>query len=381
MKSPTMVTGMLMFLALHAESGDWETGGYVKYLFSRSRAPLQQESYNHLFHTRLNTKWFPTEDLKGILELRARIFYGDIVEQTPHFSAQLGHDAGFGKLGGLFWDEKKSAAYGEVDRLYLEWAPSPLQFSFGRQRIAWGTNLVWNPIDLFNPLSILDFDYVERPAVDAVRVQYYLGGVSKFELASKPGSSSTQAITAAQWTMNKWDYDFHFLGGMKADDWFAGTGWAGDIQGGGFRGELLMSKMPSILRQPESGNVSISFALSGDYTFPNSLYLHTEVLFNSEGATHDAGLTRERARVLGLLSPARYSIYQGVGFNASPLVRTDAFALFNPNDLSAAFVPSASWSASTNLDLTFLALFFYGDLPTEFGQLGSAVYLRGTWSF
>jgi hypothetical protein len=356
-------------------------GGYVKYLFSRSELPGDGTAYDHLLHARLNTRWFPLENLSGILELRARAFYGGTVEHTPGFADQLGHDAGFGKLGALLWNQRKSVGYGEIDRMYLNWVPGEWQVTAGRQRIAWGTNLVWNPIDLFNPLSVLDFDYEERPAVDAVRIQYYTGQVSKVELAVKPGTASSGAITAGQWTANAWGYDFHLLGGWKKGGWFGGGGWAGDIEGAGFRGEFLISEIPERFRVPGDASVMVSCALSGDYTFPSSLYLHTEALLNTQGVTSEAALARPRALGLSLLSPARWSIFQEVAFDVSPLVRADGFAIINPIDGSYVGVPNITWSVVTNFDLTVFGLFFHGDPLTEYGQLGTAVYLRGKWSF
>jgi hypothetical protein len=381
MKWPIAAFGILFVSMLQAQSNTAEFGGYAKYLFSHTEMPTQRETYDHLLHVRMNTKWFPMEDFSGILELRSRLFYGEIVEQTPGFADMLGHDAGFGKLGTVMWNQKKSTAYTEIDRLYLNWGPSGWQISAGRQRIAWGTNLVWNPIDLFNPQSVLDFDYEERPAVDAVRIQYYTGNVSKVELAVKPGTASSEAISAAQWSVNKWDYDFHFLGGWKAGNWFAGTGWAGDIRGGGFRGEVMTSRIAKTFQKPGSAVAMISFAVSGDYTFQNSLYVHTEGLYNSEGVVSDAALSRTKAQTLGLLIPARWSIYQELSFNVSPLVHAGIFAILNPTDRSSVVVPSTTWSVITNFDLTFLALFFSGYALTEYGQLGTALYIRGKWSF
>lgn len=381
MKWASVAFSVLFVPTLSAQPNNTEFGGYAKYLFSRNEMPTQQETYDHLLHARLNTKWFPMEDLSGILELRTRLYYGDIVEQTPGFADMLGHDAGFGKLGTVMWNQKKSTAYTEIDRLYLNWGPSGWQISVGRQRIAWGTNLVWNPIDLFNPQSVLDFDYEERPAVDAVRIQYYSGSVSKIELALKPGTVSSEAISAAQWSINEWDYDFHFLGGRRGENWFAGTGWAGDIRGGGFRGEVMTSKITKTFQKPGSAVAMISCAMSGDYTFPNSLYIHTEVLYNSEGVVSNAALFRTEAQTLGLLTPARWSVYQEFSFNVSPLVHAGLFAILNSTDRSFVVVPSTTWSVVTNFDLTFLALFFSGDAFTEYGQLGTAIYLRGKWSF
>jgi hypothetical protein len=358
-----------------------EVGGYVKSLTSWVTNADSVPHYDHLLHARLNTKWFPTDNLNGVMELRFRWYYGSSVEQTPDFARELGYDAGFGKLGTVLWEGQESVAYGEVDRLYVNWNPGHWQATLGRQRIAWGTNLVWNPIDVFNPYSVLDFDYEERPAADALRVQYYLGEISKVELAVKPGSRTVKSVTAAQWTTNKWDYDLHFLGGWRENNWLAGMGWAGDIGGGGFRGEALVSEIPEDLRLSGSGNVMISAALSGDYTFPSSFYIHTEALYNSEGVTENAALARPRAAALGLLSPGRWSLYQEFSYDVTPLVRASAFAIYNPDDHSAVVSPSATWSVITNLDLTLVALVFSGAPLTEYGGLGTITYLRLKWSF
>jgi hypothetical protein len=307
--------------SLHAQSNAVEVGGYLKSLTSWTFPPGQVSYFDHLLHGRLNTKWFPTDNLSGICELRGRWYYGTSVERVPDFSQQLGHNAGFGTLGAVLWEGERSVAYGEIDRLYVNWFPGNWQATVGRQRISWGTNLVWNPIDLFNPLSILDFDYEERPAVDAVRVQYYTGAVSKIELAVKPGSRNVKSISAVQWSTNRWNYDFHLLGGLREGGFVGGAGWAGDIMGGGFRGELLVSEIPGPLRQPESSAAMASAAVSGDYTFPSSFYIHTEVLYNSKGVTENAALARPYALELGLLSPARWSVYQEFSYDVTPALR------------------------------------------------------------
>ena len=231
---------ILLFLParlLFSQLSPFEINGYGKYLFSSAKFPAASERFDdHLVHARLNSSWYPTNNLKAALEIRLRGYYGESVENTPNFIDQIKGNYYFLDLDAVLWNKNKSVGYAEIDRLYLDGNYGKAQITLGRQRIAWGTSWVWNPTDIFNPLSVLDFDYEERPAVDALRGQYYLGPVSKIELAFKPAKKKENIIVAGLYSFNHFEYDFNILGGIKKEKWFAGFSWVGDILGAGFRG-------------------------------------------------------------------------------------------------------------------------------------------------
>ena len=258
------------------------------------------------------------------------------------------------------------------------------QVSLGRQRIAWGTALVWNPTDLFNPLSVLDFDYEERPGVDAVHLQYFSSAVTKVELAVKPGKTHSRSVVAGKVLLNRWNYDVHLLGGVQGAAPFVGAAWAGDIAGAGFRGEVISKKIndETVALFPSLGHAwSTSIVLSGDYTFTSNTYIHAEMLFNDRGATENTQSTLQRSQLLGLLSPARWSLYQEVSFDVHPLVRTSGFVIYDPGDGSSAWVPSVTWSVIENVDVSFFGLFFFGGSSSEYGSYGQSEFLRAKYSF
>ena len=269
-------------------------------------------------------------------------------------------------LDAILWESENSLGYLEVDRLWIDYYKNDLQITLGRQRVAWGTCWVWNPTDLFNPLNVLDFDYEERPATDAIRVQYYTGPVTKLDVAYKPANDPNNQILSGLWSLNKWDYDFNLIAGMRFKRWLTGFSWVGDILEAGFRGEVLVSQAPNIpdtilvYQQIDQSSLSswdkpiISAALSGDYTFPNTFYIHTEVLYNNIGKTANTLLFQPEANKLGLLTAARWSIYQEFAYDITPLLRGTLFGLFNPNDKSFVIVPSINYSIITNLDLYFI---------------------------
>jgi hypothetical protein len=182
-------------------------------------------------------------------------------------------------------------------------------------------------------------------------------------------------ILAGLWNINKWNYDFNFIAGTRFKRWLAGFSWAGDILNAGFRGEVLVSQKAeqSDNSIPVSDNslyhfnhTILSLSLSGDYTFPNSFYVHTEVLFNNIGKTKNTFLYQQEANSLGLFTAARWSLYQEFAYDITPLVRGIIFTIINPADKSFVVVPSVSWSLITNLDFFINSFFSDGNPLTEF---------------
>ena len=370
--------------------------GYAKYLFGTTKYPFYNERFeDHLIHARLNTRWYPLSSLTAALEFRFRAYYGESVEKIPNFLDQIKSHHEFADLDAVLWNKGKSIGYLETDRLWLDWVKDQFEVTVGRQRIAWGTSWVWNPTDLFNPQSPLDFDYEELPGTDAVRLQYYTGPVTKVEAAVRPAKTIDRMIAAGLISLNKWDYDFNIIGGIKNNRWVVGGGWSGDILDAGFRGEFTVTQKPEIIQKYKNISVLLpvydpvssfkdpvfSFVLSGDYTFPNSFYIHTEAMYYNAGKTENTGLYQQEALDLGMLSASRWSLYQEFSYDITPLLRGSLFGIFNPDDKSYVIVPSATYSVITNLDLYVIALLFNGDKLTQYGDYGSSFYVRVKYSF
>lgn len=381
----TILFCILLIPALSsAQTQKYQLGGYIKYLYSNSDIPSIGRVSDHLIHSRVNSKFFLNDNFTAAAELRNRFFYGGSVEKIPGFLSSVKGNHDLGNADILWWNTASSIGYSELDRLWVDGTFDRIQVTAGRQRIAWGTSLVWNPSDLFNPLSILDFDYEERPGVDAVRLQYFSSEVSKIELAVKPGSTSSSSIIAGKILFNQWNYDFHMLGGVKGRSPFLGTAWAGDIAGGGFRGEIVSRKIDAetaTLFPSLKNSWTTSISLSGDYTFTNNTYIHTEALYNDRGVTHNTAYAIPLSQSLGLLSPARWSLFQELSFDIHPLIRISGFVIYNPTDHSLAWVPSLAWSALENFDVSIFGLFFAGNSLSEYGSYQQSAFVRGKYSF
>ncbi len=393
---------LLLFLILFfpaaagARPSSWDVSGYIKYLSSATDDPAVPGTlFDQLVHARINTAWHPANSAwRGEMDVRFQAYYGDSVQKIPGFHGLVNTDYAFTNLDATLWNDGKSLGYAQIDRLWLDYSQRNLEVTVGRQRIAWGTALVWNVIDLFNPKSVLDFDYEEKPGTDALRFQYYTGALSKVELAGKPGRNRDSATLAGLFSTNAFGYDFYGIAGVRNGRWVAGGAWAGSVLDGGFRGEVLVSQAPGDSNSqvdavlPDAGGSAFasdkpvaSFVLSADYTFASSFFIHSECLFNSNGKDKDAGAFVNQAHEAGMLSPARWSIYQEFAYDITPLTRATLFGIFNPVDHSSIIVPMVTQSLTTNLDLLLIGQFAAGDHSSEFGQDGKSVTLRLKYSF
>jgi hypothetical protein len=385
---------LLLFFYIHRiytqQLAPYEIYGYGKYLFNTIKIPyFRDRFYDQLVHVRLNFRWYPTDPLTAAMELRLRAYYGDSVEQLPGFKELNREEYEFNNLREELFSTKRSYSYLEIDRLYLDYQINTANVTLGRQRIAWGTSLVWNVIDLYNPMSILEFDYEELPAVDALRVQYYTGPVSKIEIAYKPAHDIYHTTLAALWSFNKMRYDFFLITALWNKRKTIGFAWSGDVYGGGFRGEALITEPPyqrsfslntnNIFIKKQ--NMMFTFVLSGDYTFKNSLYLHTELLHNNYGIREKAGQYVLQASDLGMFSPALWTIYQEISYDITPLIRGSFFTLFNLYDRSLLLAPSINYNLFTNLEVYLLGYQGSGDSQTEYGSMGNYFLFRLKYSF
>ena len=163
-----------------------------------------------------------------------------MVRSGQSYSEMIGSDHGLVDLSWNILNKQSFFLNTTIDRLWVDFNYGKFQARVGRQRINWGQTLVWNPNDIFNAYSFFDFDYVERPGSDAIRLQYYPDSSSAFELAVK-ADYENNITAAALYRFNKWGYDIQFLAGyFNSEDIVAGAGWSGALGSVSFRGEAYM---------------------------------------------------------------------------------------------------------------------------------------------
>ncbi len=345
----------------------------VTFNFSESDSLLME----NLIHHRLNFKWYPTHNLTGKLELRNRIISGDFAKNVPNYKALIDVNNDHFDLS-YIPAENNPVIHLMVDRAYLQWIKGDWEIKAGRQRINWGVNLVWNPNDIFNSYSFFDFDYEERPGSDAVSITRYTGFASSIELAGTMANNFNETVIAGKWNLNHWGYDFQVIAGKMERSGIFGAGWAGNISGAGFKGEVSWFM--------DNNSSQFLSSITFDYSFVNSLYLNGSILYNSDGANQLSSnslfdLSLGSLDVRGL-SPYQWNTFLQTSFQFHPLITGGVSTIFYPGDQGLFINPNLSYSVITNLDLDLIGQFFWGDdLFGAYGSLAKVLFLRMKWSY
>lgn len=359
----------------------WSVDGYVKDLLTVNLIRgLDSAWMENQIHHRINFKWFPTSRLTTYVEVRNRIFWGDFVKNVPNYSDLIDMNNDFFDLSVTSLETKSWVIHSMVDRAYVEWNHKDWEIRVGRQRINWGVTLVWNPNDLFNAFSFFDFDYEERPGSDGIRIKKYTGVASSLELASNVADNLDQLITAGLWKVNKWEYDFQFLAAKAQQDLALGVGWAGSIKDAGFKGEVTFL-------QPYGDSADdpvVLAALSGDYSFESSLYLHTAFYLNSDGDSNpenpflNTRLSRLNVRSL---SPYLISTLVQASYTFTPLVNGGMALILYPGSNALFINPSVAISLKKNLDLDLIAQIFFDHVNGTYQAANKFTFIRVKWSY
>lgn len=343
--------------------------------------PKQIENmvFSNSIMNRINFNWYKN-NFEVNASLRNILDYGEFVSLIPFYDKIAVTDNGFFDLTTKINSGKSYILYSNIDRVNVKYSLENLEIQIGRQRVNWGINSVWTPNDIFNSSAFINFDYVEKPGSDAVRIQYYLDFASSIEFVGKLDNKDDLTF-AGKYQFNQWDYDFQLFSGFSEYDYILGGGWAGNISGAGFTGEFTYFKE----RDNSLSNSTLFVSSVGaNYTFSNSLFISCEFLYNSIGVV---GKTKTSTNLFDLdysakkLSISRYSIFGQVSYPITPLIQSSLAAIVNPTDGSLFFSPTAEFSLNEDVYLLLSSQLFFGETDTEWGNFGQFYYLRIKWNF
>jgi hypothetical protein len=344
-------------------------------MFDSLSGPFMNEN---ILHNRLNFKSYLSDNISFTAEFRNRLFTGDFVRLGSYYSWLIGEDYG---LVDMSWNviEKQSFLFNTtIDRLWLDLHFNKFQVTLGRQRINWGQAFVWNPNDIFNAYSFFDFDYIERPGSDAVRLQYFPSYSSVAELAFKVDND--RDITAAGlFRFNKWGYDIQFLAGfVNGEDIVLGTGWSGAIGNISFRGEGTWFDQYEDFPGDE-GTILITAGF--DKIFKDNsiaqvqfMYCNNPLELNNFNSFYSGNLSSKN------LAFSEFSAFGQGTWAVTSLLNLALSAMWLP-DLKGYFAgPSLDYSLAQNLDFSLLWQHFNALMSGEKTRINLG-FLRLKYSF
>jgi hypothetical protein len=351
--------------------------GYVSALMSSMFEKLSDPFMNdNVLHNRLNFKSYMGNLTFGA-DFRNRLFTGDMVRSGLGYADIISRDQGLLDMSWNIADEHSFFLNTTIDRLWLDLRLDKFQVTAGRQRINWGQSLVWNPNDIFNAYSYFDFDYVERPGSDAIRLQYFPGASSAIELAVK-ADIDKDITAAALWRFNKWGYDIQFLAGVaENDEVVAGLGWSGALGNVSFRGEGTWFGSNS-----ETGDDGTALFTAGfDKSFRNNSFAQVQFMLASNPFQF-TGLTTLYTGNISVkqLAFSKFSAFGGYSYPVTPLLTAGISGMWFP-DLNGFFSGlNADYSVAENTDLSVLWQHFNGTFGETRNRMNIA-YLRIKISF
>ncbi len=350
-------------------------------------------------HNRLNLHFYPSSGITASIQFRNQLLFGDFVEMSNYengfvsenYFLPLTFQQGFGNKG-LF---SLSA-----DRLWGQYTKGNLDIKVGRQRINWGQTFAWNPNDIFNTYNFFDFDYVERPGADAIRVQYYTGMASQLDIAAKLDSSAN-VTAAALYRFNKWNSDFQLIGGYYCQsapdllqqeqvesDFVAGIGFTTDA-----KGISLRTEMTYLFPDGKSSDQNDVFLMSIglDYSFTNEFFLATEFYYASRinvPTGSDFMSFYSGPLTIKNLTFTRYNFFVQASYPITPLINASVSGMLFTDDLLHGFYtgPTIDFSLMDNLDLSTVVQYFSFSIDNPAGgdditSNNTLAFLRLKWSF
>lgn len=347
-----IITGPRLF-SQDDSGGGLSAGGYATWLHTAIFRDFSDTWVNTgMLHNRLNFKAYPDNKSQFALEIRNRIVIGDMLLLDPSYASSLDSDIGWVDMSWNVVNENSIIFNTMVDRLYFDYNAGKLQLRIGRQRINWSQALVWNPNDIFNTYSFFDFDYVERPGSDAVRLTYSTGPSSAAETAVKLNHEGKVTV-AALYRFSLLNADIQFLAGETDQEMATiGTGWSATAGANSIRGEATLFYPFGSSSLGESTAIitaGIDRAFSDKFsTMLQAMYSNRPLELDSFDQLYTGGLKASQ------IAFSEFSAMGQVTWTPVPLINISFSGIWYP-DLKGFYAgPSLDFSMAENVDFSFL---------------------------
>jgi hypothetical protein len=334
--------------------------GYLSDLLSPQYNNIldQWKTVNYL-NQRLNFNWIPSSGFSFTAQLRTRFIYNQQGPDTCYYN----------HWDGFVWQKDLYSVNSMFDRFNLKFTHRKFEITAGRQRINWGQSFVWNPNDLFNSYSYLDFDYVERPGSDAVRIQYYNSYTSSAELAAKIDREN-RVTAAGLYRFNYKGWDIQFLSGiLSSEDAVLGAGFTGNLKSTSIFGEATYFRPMENLADTTA---LFMMDLGCSRTFANNISLQLEGLYESKEMNIKSLYNFFEATLdVRKIAFAQYNLFGSISYPLTPLINGSLAIMWFPDTggINGFYTgPSLDLSLGNNVGFTAVVQYFTGNFPDAVTQ-------------
>lgn len=256
-----------------------------------------------------------------------------------------------------------------IDRLFLRTTTGPVEWTVGRQRIAWGSGRVWNPTDLFNPLNPAIIVKTEKDGVDALVGKVILGNFTDATFVWNP-QRDLPSDYGVRIRTNTSGFDFAGIVGRFDRHWSVGADVTGAVLDAGVRCEMLW------LGTDRNPSQSLRAIVGIDNQFTERFYAMVEYHFNGPGA-NDRFLYDLEALGRGeIVNVGREFGTIQASYLLHPLLIANAMMLTSLTDQSGGFGFGLSYNASEETTIAVGGQYFFGDPLTEYRYYPRTVYGR-----
>jgi len=242
----------------------------------------------------------------------------------------------------IYGDDGHSLAQ-NLDRAFLTWYGDGLEASFGRQPIGHGSGRIFNPSDIFAPLTPQSTYSEYKGGIDALRVRKYVGSDGAFEFISAAHRDGAEdAYYLLRWEQSLQSVNLSAYGGRTLGAPTFAFDVAADLGGTGIYGE-------GVARVDVPIEDSLRAVIGGHRRFVNGINALLELHYNGVGETEPAEyplatLTREWRNGESFLLGKWYVAVEG-DYQPHPLVTLSMATIANIEDGSALLQPYFSWAA------------------------------------
>lgn len=365
---------MLSAAATQVAAQEYDFGGYLKTLLIAGKTYFNEDYFLSLHRLRTQLTVNMGSYVECLAALDNQLRWGSYLDTLEYSYARPLDDRYYVDLSVNPVDNNTAHWRSEFYRLYIRASSRKANLTVGRQRIAWGTGRLWNPTDLFNPVSPLQLEPGEKRGADAVFLGLRPMENLHLEAAGAIGSDKNDTRWGLRGRSKLGSYDISAMAGRFRDSKVVGFDFSGYIGDDGFRGEFTHT-WEGDDRHFWRG------VLSYERGFKNGVIMLAEYLYNG-GNIADFSLEaiESLATFDAITTINRHFLAIQITKDLTPLIYGSLLSLVEIEDGGVFLFPTVAYSWKQDIDIIVGAQLFFAD-EGDFSFAHNTILMAIEWYF